>query len=434
MKKTINSFLKFHVLFCIALCLPSAAQTKKNTMAFINGIAHIGNGTIIESCLITVKNNTIESVQSSIGIRLDYKSFDTVINLEGKHIYPALINANNVLGLHDAFSVRATRDMQDVGNINPHIRALIAYSTDNKIIPTIKTNGILYTQVTPRGGLISGASSILALEGWNWEDAVLKEDDGIHLNYPEYIIRSGEDVDDKEMKRYQDRLNELELFIKDAFAYYNSKDITEKNIRFEAMKGVFSGAKKLYIHAERAKDILSAIALSKNYAIKFPVLVGARECAKTLKEIKLSGIPVMLARVHDLPDKADDDIDAIYKLPAMLQKEGVLFCLQTAGDMEMEAMNSRNLPFLAGSAVAYGLTKEEALTSITLNTAKIMGIDKQIGSIEEGKLASIVVSNGDILDMKTSNITHAFIAGKPVNLMNQQTELYLKYKTKYGLK
>jgi len=434
MTKTIHSFLKFQIVVGLLFCLQAAAQTKQNKIAFINGIAHIGNGTIIESCLITVKNNTIESVQSSIGIRLDYKSFDTVINLEGHHVYPALINANNVLGLHDAFSVRATRDMQDVGQINPHIRALIAYNTDNKITPTIKTNGILYTQVTPRGGLISGASSILALEGWNWEDAVLKEDDGIHLNYPEYIIRSGDDGEDKEMKRYQDRLNELELFMKDAFAYYNSKDITEKNIRFEAMKGVFSGSKKLYIHADRAKDILSAIALSKNYAIKFPVLVGARECSKILKEIKSSNIPVMLVRVHDLPDKADDDIDAIYKLPSMLQKEGILFCLQTSGDMEMEAMNSRNLPFLAGSAVAYGLTKEEALTSITLSTAKIMGIDKQLGSIEEGKLASMVVSTGDILDMKTSSITHAFIAGKPVNLMNQQTELYLKYKTKYGLK
>lgn len=434
MKKNTHVIIRGLVIIFLSFNLLGTAQTKKNTFAIINAIAHVGDGTVIESCLITVKDNTIQSVQSSIGIRLDYKSFDTVIDLAGKHIYPALINANNVLGLHDAFSVRATRDMQDVGYINPHIRALIAFNTDSKIVPTIKTNGILYTQVTPRGGLISGASSVLALEGWNWEDAVLKADDGIHLNFPEYIIRSGDEADDKDLKRYQEQINELNQFMNDAFAYYNSKDISEKNLRFEAMKGVFSGSKKLYIHADRAKDILWAIAMSKNLQIKFPVLVGARECSKILKDIKLSGIPVMLVRVHDLPDKVDDDIDAIYKLPAMLKKESILFCLQTAGDMEMEAMNSRNLPFLAGSAAAYGLTKEEALSSITLNTAKIMGIDKQIGSIEEGKLASLVVSEGDILDMKTSTITHAFINGKPVNLINEQTQLYLKYKAKYGLK
>lgn len=434
MKKNTYHLFKVIVILLLSMYLPSNAQTKNNTLAFINAVAHLGNGNVIESCLITVKDGTIQSVQSSVGIRLDYKAFDTVINLEGKHIYPALINANNVLGLHDAFSVRATRDIVDVGHINPHIRALIAYNTDNKIVPTIKTNGILYTQVTPRGGLISGASSVLALEGWNWEDAVLKQDDGIHLNYPENSIRSGEDNDDKDQKRYQDQLNELNQFMNDALAYYNSKDISEKNLRFEAMKGVFSGAKKLYIHTDRAKDILAVIAFCKNYAIKNPVLVGAKESAKVLKDIKASGIPVMLVRVHDLPDKSDDDIDAIYKLPAMLQKEGILFCLQTSGDMEMEAMNSRNLPFLAGSAVAYGLTKEEALSSVTLNTAKIMGIDKLVGSIEEGKLASLVVSQGDILDMKTSTITHAFISGKPVNLINEQTLLYLKYKAKYGLK
>ncbi len=228
-------------------------------------------------------------------------------------------------------------------------------------------------------------------------------------------------------------MNELKLFVNDALAYSNSNN-TEKNLRFEAMSGVFKGTKNLYIHADRSKDILMALNFFKKYSIKKPVLVGAKEAHKVLPELKDSKVPVMLLRVHDLPDRSDDDIDAVYKLPATLQKEGILFCLQTSGDWEMEAMNSRNLPFLAGSAAAYGLNKEEAVSAITLNTAKILGVDNKIGSLEEGKLASIVVSQGDILDMKSSIITHAFIAGKPVNLSNQQTELYLKYKTKYGLK
>lgn len=431
-KKSITFII---IAACSLLVSNGFSQSKKNSIALINGIAHIGNGKVIESCLITIKNGTIESVQSTIGIKLNHKAFDTIIDLEGKHAYPALINANNVLGLHDAFSVRATRDLQDVGYINPHIRTLIAFNTDNKITPTIKTNGILYSQVTPRGGLISGNSSIMALEGWNWEDAVLKADDGIHLNFPVLNERGWNDEggEEKANKRYQEEMNELTLFMNDALAYSNSNN-TEKNLRFEAMSGVFKGTKNLYIHADRSKDILMALNFFKKYSIKKPVLVGAKEAHKVLPELKDSKVPVMLVRVHDLPDRSDDDIDAVYKLPATLQKEGILFCLQTSGDWEMEAMNSRNLPFLAGSAAAYGLNKEEAVSAITLNTAKILGVDNKIGSLEEGKLASIVVSQGDILDMKSSIITHAFIAGKPVNLSNQQTELYLKYKTKYGLK
>lgn len=424
----------FALLICF-FTLSLNAQTKKNAIALINATAHIGNGTVIENCLITIKNDKIESVQSVKGVRLDPRSFDTIIDLSGKHIYPALINCNNVLGLHDAFSVRATRDLADVGYLNPHIRSLIAYNTDNKIVPTIKTNGILYSQVTPRGGLISGNSSIMALEGWNWEDAVLKEDDGIHINFPELSERSGDDgSDDRNSKRYSEDLTNLNKFFEDAIAYSKETSPAEKNIRFEAMKGVLDGSKNLYVHTDKAKDILTAMSFCKKYSIKKPVLVGAKECYKVAKDIKKNNIPVMLVRVHDLPDKADDDIDAVYKLPSILQKEEILFTLQTAGDSEMEAMNSRNLPFLAGSAVTYGLTKEQALSSITLNTAKILGVDKWIGSLEAGKLASLVISEGDILDMKSSIIISAYISGKPVNLTNQQTELYLKYKTKYGIK
>lgn len=419
------------IIFLLTLSTLAYAQ-KKNKFALINATAHIGNGTVIEKAFISVANGNIEMCISVVGYKPDWKAYDTVIDLEGKHIYPAIINANNVLGLHDAFSVRATRDLQDVGYINPHIRTLIAYNSDNKIIPTIKTNGILYTQVTPRGGLICGQSSIMALEGWNWEDAELKADDGVHMNFPAYVTPGGDD--DKAMKNYTNKLNELHAFMKDAQAYFVSGKADEKNLRFEAMRGVFSGNKRLYLHTDKAKDILLAINFCKQYEIKKPVLVGVKEASKVIKDLKASNIPVMVVRVHDLPDKADDDIDAVFKLPSVLQKEGILFCLSSEGDTEMEAMNSRNLPFLAGSAAAYGLSKEEALSAITLNTAKIVGVDNKLGSLEENKLASFVVSEGDILDMKTSIITHAFIAGKEVNLINQQTELYLKYKAKYGIK
>ncbi len=426
-----NLFILF--LFCI---FSFTGQIKNQHIAFINATAHVGDGTIIESCLFVINGNKIESVQDITGIKLNPSSFDTVIDLGGKHLYPALINANNILGLHDAEAVRATIDFNEVGILNPHVRALIAYNTDNQIIPTIKTNGILYTQVTPRNGLISGSSSIMALEGWNWEDAVLKSDDGIHLNFPRFVEgRVGENEINykKRVQKYTQENEILQHFFEEAKAYcLNSQTPTETNLRFEAMRNVFSGKSRLYIHAEKARDVLKVISFVEQFKIPFPVLVGGKESYKVLRELKKSGMPVMLNRVNDLPQHKDDDVDMVFKLPALLQMDSILFCLQLEGDME--AMQSRNLPFNAGSAVSYGLSKEAALSSISLNAAKIMGIDAQLGSLEAGKLASFVISDGDLLDIRTNKVTLACIEGKPIDLNNKQSKLYIKYMNKYKLR
>jgi hypothetical protein len=185
-------------------------------------------------------------------------------------------------------------------------------------------------------------------------------------------------------------------------------------------------------HADNAKDIISAVNFAKKFSVKKPVIVGGKESFKITGFLKSNKIPVMLNRVNDLPDNVDDDVDLVFRLPYLLQKDSILFCLQMEGDME--AMQSRNLPFNAGSAVAYGLSKEEALASVTMNAAKILGVDKILGTIEEGKLASLVISEGDLLDMKTNSVVLAYIAGKQVNLVNRQTELYLKYKNKFNIK
>jgi imidazolonepropionase-like amidohydrolase len=429
--------MKKQIVIILLVLIACAGFSQKTTgkFALINATAHIGNGKVIEGCLITVNKDKIEVVSEIKGIRLDYKSFDTVIDLSGKHIYPSLINTNNILGLHDAEAVRATVDFHEVGNVNPHIRALIAYNTDNQIIPTVKTNGVLYTQVTPRSGLISGSSSIMALEGWNWEDAVLKSDDGIHINFPKQILHKfneDEGATKTANKKYQEEMMLLEKFFNDAISYCNTPNVTEKNIRFEAMRNVLKGSANFYLHTDKVKDILSAINFSKKFKIKRPVIVGGKESYKVTAELKRNNIPVMLNRVNDLPDNTDDEVDIIYRLPYLLQKDSVLFCLQLEGDME--AMQSRNLPFNAGAAVAYGLTKEQALSAVSLNAAKIAGIDNLLGTLEEGKLASIVVSEGDLLDIRTNNVILAYIAGKKVQLFNKQTELYLKYKNKYGIK
>jgi hypothetical protein len=426
--------LQVYIIFLV-FALSGNAQVK-NRVLLMNATAHIGNGEVIEQSYITFSNGKLDMVAPVKGIKINPAGFDTIIDLEGKHVYPALISTNNILGLQEAEAIRPTSDYNEVGIINPHVRSLIAYNTDSKILPTIKTNGVLYTQCTPRSGLISGSSSILATEGWNWEDAVIKSDDGIHLNFPRSVQKGGwwaEPAPSSKNNRYDEEMNSLHKFFEDARAYCNNATGTfENNLRFEAMRKIFAGTQNLYLHANEAKDMILAVNFSKRYGIKKPVIVGGKDCWKITKFLKENQIPVMLNRINDLPEFPEDDVDIIYRTPSILEKDSILFCLQMEGDME--AMQSRNLPFLAGAASAYGLDKEKALQSVTLNPARILGVDQLIGTLEAGKLASLVVSEGDLLDMKTNKVILAYINGKPVNLYNEQQQLYEKYKSKYGIK
>ncbi len=423
-------------LFFSLLIISSAifAQTTKRIL-LSNGIAHIGNGTVLENSYVSIVNGKIEMVADARLTKIDGRQYDTVINVFGKHIYPGLIAPNCILGLQEAESVRQTSDYSEVGEYNPHVRSLIAYNTDSKILETVKLNGVLYTQSTPRSGVISGMSSILATDGWNWEDAVIKADDGVHLNFPQAIQKRGwwaEPEPSEKNNRYTDELKALDAFFENAFAYYKTETVTEKNLRFEAMKEVFAGSKNLYIHADYVKDIISAVNFSKKYGIKKMVIIGGRDSYKVTKLLRENKVAVMVNRLHDLPDTPESETDLMYKLPFLLQQDSVLFCLQNQGDME--AMNARNLAFLAGTAAAYGLTKEQALQSITLNSAKILGIDSLVGSLEVGKLASIIVSDGDVLDMKSNNIILAYINGRQIDLHSFQKDLYKKYMNKFGIK
>jgi hypothetical protein len=422
--------------FCFLVLTSFLVGQNKNRVLLMNGTAHIGNGEVIPLSYVTFSNGRIDMVADVKGIKINPANFDTIIDIEGKHVYPALISTNNILGLLEAEAVRPSSDYNEVGRINPHVRSLIAYNTDSKILPTIKTNGVLYTQCTPRNGLISGSSSVFATDGWNWEDAVLKADDGIHINFPRSLQKNGwwaEPAPATKNDKFTEELNALSKFFEDAKVYCQSpKGTYENNLRFEAMRGIFAGTQNLYFHAELVKDIVHVVNFSKKFAIKKAVLVGGKDSWKVTKLLRENNIPVMLSRIHDLPETAEEEIDIVYRTPFLLAKDSVLFCLQMAGDME--AMQSRNLPFLAGTAAAYGLDKEKALQSISLDAAKILGVDKLIGSLEAGKMASIVVSDGDLLDMMTNKVKLAFINGKPVNLVNEQQLLYEKYKSKYGLK
>ncbi|MFQ5335559.1 MAG: amidohydrolase family protein [Flavobacteriales bacterium] len=411
--------------------IPIPAPPQDSAILLMNGIAHIGNGNVIENSLIAFEKGRITLVADATNIRIDLGEY-RVIHIDGKHVYPGMITPNSTIGITEIGAVRATHDFREVGKYNPEVRSLIAYNSESRITPTVRTNGVLIGQITPRGGIISGTSSIVQFDAWNWEDAVIKSDDGIHLNWPssrlprQIMVKKGKV--NKFRKQHLKTIDELENYFRNAKAYAETADPPEVNLRMEAMRGLFDGSKTLFVHAQYAKDITEALAFTRSFMLPKVVLVGGYDAWRITDIIKDNHIPVILRRIYSLPVRPGEDPDLPFKMPRLLQRAGVLFCLDNSGDME--AMQTRNLPFMAGTAAAYGLSKEQALSAVTYNAARILGIDEEFGTLQEGKSATLFVSDGDALDIKTNRVVYTFIHGRQIDLDNPQKYLYRKYKAR----
>ncbi|AMA48644.1 MULTISPECIES: amidohydrolase family protein [Flavobacterium] len=426
--------LLYSVLFITGMYaqqIPAPKQTK--SILIINAIAHLGNGQLIENSAIGFKDGKLNLIADARLTRIDLNSYDEVIKAEGKHIYPGFIAPNSTIGLVEIDAVKATNDEREIGSFTPNVRSLIAYNTESKIIETARINGVLTAQITPRGGYIAGTSSIVQMDAWTWEDAIIKENDGIHCYFPITFKKTGwwaEPGTIEVNKEYLKEVTEFSDFLKQAKAYLNNEPI-EKNIVFESMRGIFNGTQTLYVNAYEEKQIIDAIRIIKENNIQKMVIIGGYQADKVAPLLVQNNIGVLVGRVHSLPNLDHDDIDQPFKLAKILMDKGVLVGLENSGDMER--MNTRNLPFLAGTTVAYGLTKEQALQTITLNTAKILGIDSTCGSLEVGKEATLFISEGDALDMRTNNLSQAYIQGRKISLESHQTQLNDKYKKKYNI-
>lgn len=405
--------------------VPTPAPDQSAPIAIVNGRVHVGNGEVIENAAILFADGVITSVTKAADADL---SGYTQIDATGKDIYPGLISPVITLGLAEVSAVRATIDDDEVGDFIPNVRSIIAYNTDSEVIPTMKFNGIQIAQVTPAGGRISGSSSIVQLDAWNWRDAIYKEDDGVHLNWPSLTYGprwwQGE-TERRANEDYQKEVDEVINFMKDAKSY---AEINPKsaNLKLEATRGLFSGDKKLFVSANRVEQIIEAINVLTELGIPNMVLVGAEDAWYARDLIKENNIPVLLSDVHRRPDREGEDIDLPYKLPGMLHNAGI-----KVGLTYTALRSARNLAFYAGTAAAYGITKEEALAMVTSNTAEILGIADRTGTLEQGKDANIVVSSGDLLDMRTNKVEYSFIQGRQVKLDGLQQRLYEKYKNKY---
>jgi len=407
-------------------------------MLFItNATIHVGNGQVISNGTIKINNGKIEQVGAGLPVPADAKVYD----VKGQQVYPGMILPNTDVGLKEIGSgVRGSNDYTEIGDYNPSVRSIVAYNTDSKIINTLKANGILLANIAPQGGVISGSSSVVQFDAWNWEDAAYKMENGIHVNMPSFIVRTGrrgggfpglglQQPPTDPVKEALDKIQDIKDFFANAKSYLQEATHKEINLKYEAVKGLYDKKQKLFIHGDQVKQMLIAIDFVKEFGFDV-VLVGASESWQIADLLKQNNIAVILNQEHSLPTTEDDDVDQPYKTPAVLQKAGVLFALND----DHEESRYRNLAFNAGTAAAYGLTKEQALQAITLNAATILGVADKTGSIEAGKDANIIVSQGDLLDMKTSIITQAFIQGRLVSLDNKQHQLYERYKFKYGLK
>lgn len=403
-----------------------------NKILLLNGHLHAGNGETMKSAAIGIEDGTIQFIKNAYAIRVDEAEWDTIIQLEGRHIYPGFVAPNTTLGITEIDAVRATRDFDETGIFNPHVRAQIAFNVESKVIATVRTNGVLIAQPSPRGGVVSGSSAVMKMDGWNWEDATISAEDGIHLNWPSSLSGGSwwaEPSSKQLAQKYDTQKKEIYAFFEMAKAYANSNHRQHFDLRLHAMINCFKGEKRVYVHANELQQLIDIIEFSKHFDLNYPVVVGGYDAHLITRLLADAKIPVMLVRPHSLPENEEDDIDLPYKLPALLRKGGVKFCIQNAGDME--AMNARNIPFLAGTAMAYGLSEEEAVSAISLWSCEILGIDEKYGSLEVGKSATLFVSEGNALDMRTNQMFLGLLDGNFVSTRNTQIDLYERYQEKY---
>ena len=408
--------------------VPGAKQSKP--IVITGATLHMPGGEVVKGGSLLIKDGKI----AELGANMSIPSEATRIDADGKHVYPGLIDPLSNIGLTEIDSVRATVDSRETGNLNPNVRSAAAFNPDSELIPVARANGILLATSAPDGGLISGRSSLMMMDGWTWEDMTLKADVGMHVNWPRIAIAGGgrdggqagrgEGPGSDELKLLTDTLDQAERYR----AATRSANPPKFDARLAALLPVIEGKMPMIVAANRAAQIRSAVAFGKDRHLKIIIYGGydAMECQELLLAEK---IPVIVAGVYRLPTRRDLPYDDSFTLPARLHAAGIPFCIATAGRFGGSTL--RNLPYHAATAAAYGLDPAIALRAITLSTAEILGAADRVGSLEQGKDATIFIADGDILETPTQ-VTHAFIQGRVVDLNSRHTQLYKKYSAKYA--
>jgi imidazolonepropionase-like amidohydrolase len=411
--------------------VPGAPQ--KQAVALVKGTIHTVSGEIIEGGVVLFENGKITRVSTKTG---KLPAGTRVVDIQGKHVYPGLFEAHTQLGLVEINAVRSTRDYAETGSINPNVEARVAVNPDSELIPVTRANGVLLALSAPSRGLISGKSTVLQLDGWTFEDLTLLPQSGLHVNWPRQspVLRvegSGDEDSGRRSRGTAEDVDRLREIFDDARAYLQARkslgDQLATDLRLESMAPVLDGRVPMIVAADGASEIQSAVSFAVEQDVRLVILGGydAPMCADLLKKHR---VPVIISAVHRMPRNRHDAYDDAYTLPERLRQLGVEYCI--SGTDRSETWNARNLAYHAGTAVAYGLPEDEAIRAITLYPAKILGVEDRVGSLEEGKDATLIVTDGNPLET-TTQVEMAFVQGRPVALTSRHTRLYDKYRQKY---
>lgn len=416
--------------------VPGAPQER--AIALVSGTIHPVSGPPIDGGVLLFDKGKIVALGKDITPPANAERVD----VSGKHIYPGLIDAYSELGLVEVSSVRGSRDQAETGQINPNVKAQIAFNPDSELIPVARSGGVLVSLSVPTGGLISGQSACMFTDGWTWEDMCLKPGVAMHVTWPQMAPVEAWWMQDAPSTQSQNRdrgLKTIRQAFADARAYHAAKKAQAMQIasppptdvRWEAMLPVLEGKMPLMVEADDIAQIQSAVAFAEQQGVKLIVVGGydAPLCAELLKK---HDVPVIVGGVHRLPKRRSDAYDAPFTVPERLRVAGVKYCISTptSGSSSSGASNARNLPYHAGTAAAYGLPPEEALKAVTLYPAQILGVADRIGSLEVGKDATLIVTTGDPLDTP-AQVTAAYFQGRQAQLTDRQKRLWEKYKEKY---
>ena len=410
------------------------APNQKHPILIQGGTIHTISHSILENADILFVDGKI----TSVGHNLDIPAEVEIIDASGQHVFPGLISAGSTLGLQEIGAVRATRDYAEVGAVNPNVRANVSYNPDSELIPITRSNGILLALSVPRSGLVSGTSSLMMLDGWTWEDATLKHPVGLHLFWPSMNIPKPKPGKQKEKKDKDSRLKSIQKIddlIQESRAYAQLKATGspsfKHDLRLEGMLPVLTGDIPVFVHANEVRQIEAAVYWAERQSVKM-VLVGGKDSWRVTQLLKDREIPVIYTQTHSTPMRRFEQYDQAFITPSQLYAAGIKFCISNS-ESPFQTPHIRNLPYHAAKAASYGLSWKEALRSITLSPAEILGVEDQVGSLEAGKDATLFIADGDILDVRTQ-VNMAFIFGRRVDLSDRHKTLYSKYRNKYKQK
>ncbi len=399
---------------CVSLghdFIPGAPQDKP--IAIVGATLHTISGNDFLDATLLFDAGKITHVGPGATLPSDTE----VIQATGKHVYPGLIEANTDIGLVEINSVRATIDSRETGTFNPNVQAVVAFNPDSELIPVARANGILTALSAPTGGLISGRSSVMNLDGWSRDDMTLRSDVAMHVRWP----GNAEDL-----RQLTEFFEQAQRYVA-AIATQQTDNAQPRDLRLESMVPVFEQKRPVIVAVDELDAIRSAIAFKRRFGLRL-IIAGGTDACRCAEQLKRESIPVIVSAVYSNPSRRHSRYDEAYTFPKRLHESGISFCISAGGRFGANAI--RNLPYNAATAAAYGLSEREALRAITLSPAEILGVNDRIGSLQVGMDATLFIADGNILETPTQ-VEEAFIQGRRVDLRSRHTQLYEKYSEKY---